>query len=87
MIVGHCGLPRRDQVGRIAALGMVPVTQPGHHHQYGDGVVRAVLVDNAEPVEYGQVLFRTQKMQKAHREPCWERRRREILMSLEEEPR
>lgn len=40
--IDHCGLPRRDQVARIAALGMVPIAQPGHHHQYGDGVVRAV---------------------------------------------
>ncbi|MFN8622470.1 MAG: amidohydrolase [Chloroflexota bacterium] len=40
--IDHCGLPTPDQVKRIAALGMVPVPQPGHHHQYGDGVVRAV---------------------------------------------
>ena len=46
--IDHCGLPRHDQVARIAALGMVPVAQPGHHHQYGDGVERAVGKDLGE---------------------------------------
>lgn len=46
--IDHCGLPRRDQVARIGALGMVPVAQPGHHHQYGDGVERAVGTDLGE---------------------------------------
>ncbi|MDX8052834.1 amidohydrolase [Lentzea sp. BCCO 10_0798] len=34
--VEHCGLVRPDQLGRIAALGMVPVVQPTFLHSYGD---------------------------------------------------
>ncbi|MCX2949628.1 amidohydrolase [Lentzea sp. NEAU-D7] len=34
--VEHCGLVRPDQLGRIAALGLVPVVQPTFLHAYGD---------------------------------------------------
>ncbi len=46
--IDHCGLPTRDQVARIAQLGMVPVTQPSHHRDFGDGVVRAVGAELGE---------------------------------------
>lgn len=34
--IEHCGLVRPEQLGRIAALGLVPVVQPTFLHAYGD---------------------------------------------------
>ena len=40
--IEHSGLATDDQIARMARAGMVPVTQPQHHLQFGDGVVRTV---------------------------------------------
>ena len=38
--VEHCGFPSDEQIEQMAALGMVPVPQPTHVHQYGEGAYR-----------------------------------------------
>ena len=40
--VEHCGLPTPDQIKDLAQLGIVAVSQPIHHHNWGDGVVSAL---------------------------------------------
>jgi predicted amidohydrolase YtcJ len=40
--VEHCGLPELTQIKEMASLGMIAVSQPIHHHNWGDGVVTAV---------------------------------------------
>lgn len=46
--VEHSGLATDDQIARMARAGMLPVTQPQHHLQFGDGVVRTVGADMAQ---------------------------------------
>ena len=46
--VEHSGLATDDQIARMARAGMVPVTQPQHHLQFGDGVVRTVGAEMAQ---------------------------------------
>lgn len=40
--IEHCGLPTDDQIRRIAAAGIVPVSQPQHHRLLGDGLLRTL---------------------------------------------
>ncbi|WP_166355201.1 amidohydrolase [Phytoactinopolyspora limicola] len=40
--IEHCGLPTPDQVRRMGELGVVPVGQPQHVTEYGDGVLAAI---------------------------------------------
>src|SRR5256714_8658498 len=40
--IEHSGLATDDQIARMARAGVVPVTQPRHHRQFGDGVARTV---------------------------------------------
>ncbi len=40
--IEHSGLATDDEIARMARAGMVPVTQPQHHLQFGDGVARTV---------------------------------------------
>ncbi len=37
--IEHCGYPRPDQVKKIAACGMLPITQPGQLREAGDNLV------------------------------------------------
>jgi len=46
--VEHCGFPTDQQIIRMAELGMVPVPQPTHVFQYGEGARR----------DYGEVAER-----------------------------
>jgi predicted amidohydrolase YtcJ len=51
--IEHCGLPTDALIERMAALGVVPVPQPGHQHAFGEGVVRTVgreLGERYEPI-------------------------------------
>ncbi|HLS26556.1 MAG TPA: amidohydrolase [Beutenbergiaceae bacterium] len=40
--IEHCGLPTAEQIGRIAAAGMMPVNQTQHYFNWGEGVVDAI---------------------------------------------
>lgn len=40
--VEHCGLPTAAQIARMAELGIVPVNQPQHHFNWGEGVRRVI---------------------------------------------
>lgn len=40
--IEHCGLPTPDQIERMAAAGIIPVNQPQHHYNWGEGVTRAI---------------------------------------------
>lgn len=40
--IEHCGLPTPDQIGRMAANGILPVSQTQHYYQWGEGVVDAI---------------------------------------------
>ena len=40
--IEHCGLPMTEQSQEMAELGIMSVSQPLHHHNWGDGVVTAV---------------------------------------------
>lgn len=40
--IEHCGLPLTSQSKEFAELGIISVSQPLHHHNWGDGVVTAV---------------------------------------------
>ena len=40
--IEHCGLPTPAQIGRMAAAGIIPVNQPQHHFNWGEGVTRAI---------------------------------------------
>jgi predicted amidohydrolase YtcJ len=46
--VEHSGLATDEQIARMARAGMVPVTQPQHHLQFGDGVARTVGPEMAQ---------------------------------------
>jgi predicted amidohydrolase YtcJ len=46
--IEHSGLATDDQIARMARAGMVPVTQPQHHLQFGDGVARTVGAEMAQ---------------------------------------
>ncbi len=40
--IEHCGLPMTSQSKEFAELGIISVSQPLHHHNWGDGVITAV---------------------------------------------
>ncbi|QIM15989.1 amidohydrolase [Leucobacter insecticola] len=40
--IEHCGLPTPDQITRMAAAGIMPVNQPQHHYNWGEGVEQAI---------------------------------------------
>lgn len=40
--IEHCGLPTAAQIERMAAAGIIPVNQPQHHFNWGEGVTRAI---------------------------------------------
>ncbi len=40
--IEHCGLPTAEQIERMAAAGIIPVNQPQHHFNWGEGVTRAI---------------------------------------------
>jgi predicted amidohydrolase YtcJ len=40
--IEHCGLPTAGQIERMAAAGIIPVNQPQHHFNWGEGVARAI---------------------------------------------
>ena len=40
--VEHCGLPDSNEINEMSKLGIIAVSQPIHHHNWGDGVVTAV---------------------------------------------
>lgn len=40
--IEHCGLPLSSQMKDLAKLGIIAVSQPMHHHNWGDGVITAV---------------------------------------------
>lgn len=40
--IEHCGLPTTKQIAVMAELGVIPVSQPLHHHNWGNGVISAV---------------------------------------------
>jgi predicted amidohydrolase YtcJ len=40
--IEHCGLPNTKQINEISELGIIPVSQPMHHYNWGDGVISAV---------------------------------------------
>ena len=40
--IEHCGLPTPEQIERMAAAGIMPVNQPQHHYNWGEGVEQAV---------------------------------------------
>jgi len=46
--IEHSGLATDDQIARMARTGMLPVTQPQHHLQFGDGVARTVGAEMAQ---------------------------------------
>lgn len=43
--IEHCGLPTDEQIALIGALGVIPVAQPQHHANWGDGVLATVGVE------------------------------------------
>lgn len=40
--IEHCGLPTAEQIERIERLGVIPVNQPQHHFNWGEGVTAAI---------------------------------------------
>jgi predicted amidohydrolase YtcJ len=40
--IEHCGLPNENQIKEMVELGIIPVSQPMHHCNWGDGVISAV---------------------------------------------
>ncbi|WP_413317173.1 amidohydrolase [Agrococcus sp. 1P02AA] len=40
--IEHCGLPTPEQIQRMATAGIIPVNQPQHHFNWGEGVTRAI---------------------------------------------
>lgn len=40
--IEHCGLPTPAQITRMAQAGIMPVNQPQHHFNWGEGVEQAV---------------------------------------------
>ncbi|MBU2693607.1 amidohydrolase [Pimelobacter sp. 30-1] len=40
--IEHCGLPTPAQVERMAAAGIMPVNQPQHYYNWGEGVTAAI---------------------------------------------
>lgn len=40
--IEHCGLPTPGQIDRMAAAGIMPVNQPQHHFNWGEGVEQAI---------------------------------------------
>ena len=40
--IEHCGLPTPEQITRMAAIGIRPVSQPQHHYNWGEGVQQAI---------------------------------------------
>ena len=40
--IEHCGLPTPEQIQRMAVAGIIPVNQPQHHFNWGEGVTRAI---------------------------------------------
>jgi predicted amidohydrolase YtcJ len=40
--IEHCGLPDDEQIARMAELGVLPVNQPQHHYNWGEGVTAAI---------------------------------------------
>lgn len=40
--IEHCGLPTGEQITRMRELGVMPVNQTQHYHQWGEGVVTAL---------------------------------------------
>lgn len=40
--IEHCGLPTPAQVQRMAAAGIMPVNQPQHYYNWGEGVTAAI---------------------------------------------
>lgn len=40
--IEHCGLPTLEQIDRMAKAGIMPVNQPQHHYNWGEGVEQAI---------------------------------------------
>lgn len=40
--IEHCGLPTLEQIDRMAKAGIMPVNQPQHHFNWGEGVEQAI---------------------------------------------
>lgn len=40
--IEHCGLPTPEQIERMAAAGIMPVNQPQHYYNWGEGVTAAI---------------------------------------------
>lgn len=40
--IEHCGLPTAEQIGRMATAGIMPVNQPQHYYNWGEGVTQAI---------------------------------------------
>lgn len=40
--IEHCGLPTPEQIQRMAELGVLPVNQPQHYYNWGQGVIDAI---------------------------------------------
>ncbi|GAA3651034.1 amidohydrolase [Nocardioides ginsengisoli] len=40
--IEHCGLPTHDQIKAFAELGIMPVNQPQHYYNWGEGVTEAI---------------------------------------------
>ncbi len=40
--IEHCGLPTLEQIDRMAQAGIMPVNQPQHHFNWGEGVEQAI---------------------------------------------
>lgn len=40
--IEHCGLPTPEQITRMATASIMPVSQPQHHYNWGEGVEQAI---------------------------------------------
>jgi len=40
--IEHCGLPTPSQIARMATAGILPVNQPQHYYNWGEGVTQAI---------------------------------------------
>lgn len=40
--IEHCGLPTPAQIARMATAGIMPVNQPQHYYNWGEGVTQAI---------------------------------------------
>lgn len=40
--IEHCGLPTSAQIARMATAGIMPVNQPQHYYNWGEGVTQAI---------------------------------------------